>query len=248
MSLSHSKASLCLVATLALAAALGLSACSRSQSLTDSLTGPAHDGALALASGGNGKGHGHGGGGGGQPPPPPGPSTNPCASLNGLSGTVVGVAASIPQFRIGRLRIEVSGDTPAGTINATGICAAAANPAVSYFSGSGNVFLHGTTTSVTANGSAITFGPLLFPGLALEPGVVLVIDAAGNVLEIIWPGLAGLPPGPPILRLQLGQFSSSVQAGASLDATMQYNAKAPDGTTATFGVSASGMTVPPLKL
>jgi hypothetical protein len=245
MSLSTSKASLCLVATLAIAAALGLSACSRSQSLTDSLTGPAHDGALALAAGGKGKGHG-GGGGQPPPPPPPGPSTNPCASLNGLSGTVVNVAADIPQFRIGRLRIEVSGDTPAGTIDATGICAAAANPAVSYISGSGNVFRNGV--SVTATGGAITFGALLSPGLAIEPGVVLATDAGGNVLEIIWPGLAGLPPGPPILRLQLGQFSSSVQAGDRLDATMQFNARAPDGTTATFGVSASGMTVPPLKL
>src|SRR5213079_1042515 len=141
-------------ATLAIAAALGLSACSRTQHLTDSLTGPRGDVAGAFASGGNGKGHGHGGGGS-PPPPPPGPSTNPCASLNGLSGTVVSVAADIPQFRIGRLRIEVSGDTPAGTINATGVCAAANPAAVSYFSGSGNVFRHGTTTSVTATGAAV---------------------------------------------------------------------------------------------
>src|SRR5438477_8673280 len=138
MSRSISKASLCLLATLAIAAALGLSACSRTQHLTDSLTGPRGDVAGAFASGGNGKGHGHGGGGGGQPPPPPGPSTNPCASLNGLSGTVVNAAAGIPQFRIDRLRIEVSGDTPAGTINATGVCAAASPAAVRYLSGSGN--------------------------------------------------------------------------------------------------------------
>src|SRR5258706_14220252 len=60
MSLSRSKASPCLVATLALAAALGLSACSRSQALTDPLTGPAHAGAHALAAGGNRNGHGGG--------------------------------------------------------------------------------------------------------------------------------------------------------------------------------------------
>jgi len=48
-----------------------------------------------------------------------------------------------------------------------------------------------------------------------------------NTLEIIWPALAGLPPGPPILRLQLASFSSAVQTGVSLDAAMTYTAKAP---------------------
>ncbi len=232
MMLPTRKASYCLLATIAIAAALGLGACSRSQHVTDSLTGPRNDGAVGFASG-KGKG--------GHKPPPVAP---PCVSLTGLGGTVVNASASIAQFRATRLRIDVTGDVAAGTINTTGACAASANPAVSYLSGTGNLVVGGSATSVTATGGALTFGPLLFPGLALEPGVVIATDANGNVLEIIWPALAGLPAGPPVLRFQLAHWSSAVQTGAVLDATMQYNAKAPDGSTAAFNVVARGLVVP----
>ena len=69
-------------------------------------------------------------------------------------------------------------------------------------------------------------------------------DANGNVLEIIWPALAGLPAGPPVLRFQLAHWSPAVQTGVSLDATMQFNAQAPDGSTAAFNVVANGLVVP----
>ena len=77
--------------------------------------------------------------------------------------------------------------------------------------------------------------------------MVLATDAAGNVLEIIWPALAGLGPGQPILRLQLQQYSAAVQAGVRVDADMTFVARAPDGTTPTFTVHASNLLVPPLR-
>jgi len=233
MMLPTRKASYCFLATIAIVVALGLGACSRSQHVTDSLTGPRNDGAVGFASGGKGRGH--------KRPPPVG---SPCESLAGLGGTVVNATASIPQFRAGRLRIDVTGDVAAGTIGTTGSCAATANPAVGYISGTGSLVLAGSNTSVTATGGALTFGPLLFPGLALEPGVVIATDTSGNVLEIIWPALAGLPVGPPVLRFQLARWSPAVQTGVALDATMQYNAMAPDGSTAAFNVVATGLVVP----
>jgi hypothetical protein len=97
---------------------------------------------------------------------------------------------------------------------------------------------------VTGSSSAnLTFGPLLqVPG---EAGVVLATDAAGNVLEIIWPALSGLGPGQPILRLQL---ASQGVAGSTISVSMTFVARAADGTTATFTASASNLVVPALKL
>ena len=237
------KASYCLLATIAILAALSLSACSRSQRVTDSLTGPGHGGADSFAAGGNGHGKGHKPPP--PPPPPPGPSTNPCVSLTGLGGNVVNVSASIPQFCLTRLRVDVAGDVAGGTINTLGPCTATAAPAVNFISGACNLTRNGT--SVTATGAPLTFGPLLFPGLAVEAGVVIATDAAGNMLQIIWPALAGLPAGPPVLRFNLAQRSASIATGDVLDATMTYTAQAPDGTTATFNVAASGLVVPVLQ-
>jgi hypothetical protein len=185
------------------------------------------------------------GGGGGNPPPPPPVSTDPCASLTGLGGAVVASAADVPQFRIDRLRIEVTGDVTAGTIDAMGPCTSVSPIRDSFISGTGDVHISGSGASGTATGKALSFGALLtVPG---EDGVVLATDAAGNVLEIIWPALAGLGAGQPILRLQLQSYSSAVQAGVSIDADMTFVARAPDGTTATFTVQGRNMVVPPLK-
>ena len=173
---------------------------------------------------------------------PPAVSADPCASLNGLGGSVVSVFASIPQFRVNRLRVEVVGDVTAGTIDALGACVPSPTPAVQFSSGTGIVTLSGSGTPVTTTGGSITFGPLLVP-VIIEPGVVLVIDPTGNVLEIIWPGLAGLPPGPPILRLQLASYSTAVQAGVSLDhdtvtvgdvILLRVRVHAPEGATINF--------------
>ena len=174
-----------------------------------------------------------------------GAAITPCpATLAGTGGTVVNVAADVVQFRSNRLRIEVVGDVASGTIGATGACAASDAPSVFYTGGTANIFRAGTTTSAASGGRQMTFGPLLFPGLLVEPGVVVADDANRNVLEIIWPGLAGLPPGPPILRLQLRRFDSWVRTGRSIDVVMRFDARDAAGATASYDVRANGLVLP----
>jgi hypothetical protein len=118
-------------------------------------------------------------------------------------------------------------------------------PSISWISGTGSLRFSGTNTQVTVIGLPLAFGPLLtVPG---ENGVLLATDAAGNVLEIIWPALAGLPPGAPILRLQLAAYSAAVHQGSSLDCDLTFVARAPDGTTATFTAHGANMIVPTLR-
>ena len=167
-------------------------------------------------------------------------------SLAGTDGAVLPVFATVAQFRANRLRLEVAGDVQSGIIHATGACATASPAAISYLGGTGNVFRAGTHISVTSTSQPIVFGPLAVP-LTLEAGVVLNIDASGNVLEIIWPGLAGLPPGPPIFRFQLASWNSWVRTGQQVDVSMRFDALGPDGTVATYTVDANNILVPGLK-
>lgn len=169
-------------------------------------------------------------------------ASDPCKSLNSLGGAAVLTSMIVPQFRTGRLRVNLVGDVPLGWINAMGPCTATAAPAVTIISGSGDVTLAGTTTSVTSAGGPLTFGPLAVP--PVEVGTVLATDAAGNVLQIIWPALAGLPPGPPVLRMNLASWSAAVQTGVALDANFTYVARAADGSTATFTAHGTNMIVP----
>jgi hypothetical protein len=159
-------------------------------------------------------------------------STNPCVSLAGFGGTIVPVAASVPQNRAARLRIEIQGDVAAGTLTKLGSCATP----VSFISG-----------RATASGGGVSvsevFGTLAaVPG---EPGVVLATAANGDVLEIIWPALA-VPPvaGAPIIRFQLAR---SGQAGATLSVTASITARTANGATATFNAAASGLVIPALR-
>src|SRR5262245_42160306 len=227
-----------LLSAAALLAALVVSSCSRS-GVADSLTGPSH-GATAFA-----KGPGREG----TPPPPPqppppdpGPAPAPpppgaaCTSLTGLGGTVLPVAAGVPQNRPARLRIEVEGDVASGTLNALGTCSSLARPTVTFISGRATVSGSGLSVSET-------FGPLT--PLPDEPGIVIATSSAGNELEIIWPALGGDPAGPPIFRYQLGRSGA---AGTRLSVTMQFTARTANGSTATFNVSASNLTIPALKL
>ena len=80
-----------------------------------------------------------------------------------------------------------------------------------------------------------------------EPGTVLATDAAGNVLQIIWPALAGLPPGPPTIRANLAAWNAGVQAGTRLDATLTFTASTPNGATATFTARGTNMSVPTFR-
>lgn len=169
----------------------------------------------------------------------------PCPLTLGAGGAVVSQLASVPRFTAKSLRFEIIGDVAAGTIGLSGPCAASATPAIAFTGGTGNVTIGGV--SVTNTGRALTFGALLFPGIALEPGVVVANDAAKNVLEIIWPSLAGTGTGAPVLRLQLASWSGRVVTGASANVSMQFNATGPDGLPAVFTASAAGLTIPVRK-
>ncbi|MCE9628327.1 MAG: hypothetical protein K8R56_10480 [Candidatus Eisenbacteria bacterium] len=166
----------------------------------------------------------------------------PCPLTLGAGGAVVSQLASVPRFTAKSLRFEIIGDVAAGTIGLSGPCAASATPAIVYTGGTGNVTIGGV--SVTNTGRALTFGALLFPGIALEPGVVVANDASKNVLEIIWPSLAGTGTGAPVLRLQLAAWSGRVVTGAKADVAMQFNAIGPDGLPAVFTANAAGLTIP----
>lgn len=171
---------------------------------------------------------------------------DPCASLTGLGGTVLKQSSGFVSFRVGRLRYEATGDVASGAIQTSALCTASATPAVTYIGGTANVTLAGTNTSVV--GGPLSFPTLLWGGLA-EPGVIIVNDAAGNVLEIVWPSLdPTLPPGPPILRLQLASYNAAaVVQGVALDVHFTYQAQAPDGSIATFTVDAPATVVPALR-
>lgn len=168
----------------------------------------------------------------------------PCPLTLGAGGAVVSQLASIPQFTARSMRFEIIGDVAAGTIGLSGLCAASATPAILYTGGTGNVTLAGTATSVTNTGRVLTFGALLFPGIALEPGVVVANDASRNLLEIIWPAIAGTGTGAPVLRLQLAAWNGRAVTGAKVDVAMQFNATGPDGLPAVFTAKAAGLTIP----
>lgn len=176
-------------------------------------------------------------------PPPPPPGGGPCSSLVGQGGLVANQTAEVVQFRPGnRLRIEIAGDVAAGIIDALGACSTTDPVSVIWPSGSASATFAGTSTSIT--GGSLTFGQLLFPGALLEPGVVVTNDAAGNVLEIIWPEIAGLGVGAPILRLQLAQWDPAVASGTALDVNMTFVARAADGSSAVFSVQGRNLIVP----
>ena len=167
-------------------------------------------------------------------------------TLAGTDAAVVSPFANIVQFRANRLRVELVGDTPNGTIDATGVCATSTPASISYVGGSANMFRAGTQISVTGTSQPVTWGALL-PPITLEPGVVLATDATGNLLEIIWPALAGFAPGPPILRVQFARWNSWVRTGQKVDVTARFDAVGPDGVMASYTVAGNDVVVPPLK-
>jgi hypothetical protein len=177
------------------------------------------------------------GGGAAMPPCP--------TTLTGTTGATANTLADLVQFRPGkRARFEVTGDVATNTINAMGTCAASDAPTIHITGGRGNVFQSGSGKSVTVSGQELVFGPIVSPGVAIEPGVVLGTDQFGDVLEIIWPSLAGLPAGAPIMRLELASWNSWIQTGRQVDVTMEFNVTGPDGSTATYAVRANHITVP----
>ena len=83
--------------------------------------------------------------------------------------------------------------------------------------------------------------------IAIEPGVVVATDANNNMLEIIWPQLAGFGLGAPILRLHFNTWTPLAKPGAKVDVNMTFNAVGPNGAPATFTAAARGLTLPALK-
>ena len=219
MRLISRKTLLALQAATALALVLGLAACSRS---TDSLLGPGREGASSNRHGVK------------PPPAPPPVVVDPCVSATGFGG-VAAVSGSVPQFRLGRVRIELVGDVASGTIDKLSKCALGSAPAVSFVSGTGS----------TSRTGPLTFGALAVP-VPAEAGTVLATDAAGNTLQIIWPAIANGVAGAPIMRLQLVD-NTRFAAGDAISASLSFTFRAPDGTTATITASAANMVVPPLK-
>src|SRR5262249_43554458 len=67
--------------------------------------------------------------------------TDPCQSVNGLGGDAVVTTATVPQFRTGRLRLDLVGDVPGGWMLALGPCATSAAPTAAFISGTGDVML-----------------------------------------------------------------------------------------------------------
>jgi len=204
------------------ALALALAACSRSN--VDSLAGPgreiAHDRRAGI-----------------ELPPPVlvAPTATPCASLTGLGGSVAGTS-NVVQFRATRLRIETVGDVTGGTLQAMSSCALGTVPSITIVSGKG---------TISKGGFNLAFGAMT-PAVG-EAGALLATDAAGNVLELIWPTIATpTKPGPPIVRLQVVN-TSAFSTGDVIRATMQLTARAANGATATFNVSTTGMVVPAIK-
>mgnify|MGYP003344458806 FL=1 len=177
----------------------------------------------------------------------PGFVPQPCPLTLGAGGVVVNQLASmvLNSTALG-IRADIIGDVAGGTIGLSGPCAASATPTIQFTGGSGNMTLTGKATSLSATG-AMTFGALAFPGIALEPGVVIATDANKNKLEIIWPQVAGLGLGAPILRLQVGTWTPLAKPGTKVDVNMTFNAVGPNGLPATFTAAARGLTLPALK-
>ena len=171
----------------------------------------------------------------------------PCPASLGAGGTIINATASIVQYKSKRLRFEASGDVAGGVVDAAGRCAAADVPTIQFVGGTANMLQAGTNISVTPQGAECSFGALLFPGVLLEPGVVVANDANKNVLEIIWPGLAGLGAGQPIFRTQFNGNNAWIATGKKVDFRMRFDAIGPDGQPASFNVVANNVTIPVRK-
>jgi hypothetical protein len=122
-----------------------------------------------------------------------------------------------------RLRFEVIGDVPPAQVRSLGPCAAADAPTVEFLGGDATITVTSGGVTYPVSRGTLQFGPLLFPGATVEPGVVVANNIGGrSVLEIIWPDLAGGVPGPPIFRVQLDQADFQNRNRLSRRAVVHY--------------------------
>src|SRR5436190_8616242 len=108
-----------------------------------------------------------------------------------------------------RIRFEMVGDLPSPSIDLMGPCVASTAPSIVFTGGHANVFIHGTDISVTSLGQPLTFGPLQVPQTG-EQGVVIAADPFASILEVVWPTIAGVGVGDPIIRLQLTNWNTAL--------------------------------------
>jgi hypothetical protein len=129
--------------------------------------------------------------------------------------SLAGATAAVVQFRPGnRLRMEIAGDAAAGspTINALGPLAIQVPSPITLTASVDMRFAGGN--------SIIPTGPftVVMPSVAGE-AVVVGTSPQGDIAEVVWPSLdPTLPPGPPILRIQLARWNANVKSGSLLDA------------------------------
>jgi hypothetical protein len=179
-------------------------------------------------------------------PIPPGPTATPTPFVPANLGpfpVTVGLFGGVVQFRPtrSRLRIEIQGEPDPGNpqIAPLGPLATQVGSGVTV-TGSADVRLAGQPGSVVPGGPyTLTMPPV--PG---EPAVV-VGDNGTALVEVVWPALdPTLPPGPPILRIQLAAWDSSVFSGQFLDADFTLKATDAQGNTTTWTGAGRNMIVP----
>ncbi|MDB5098614.1 MAG: hypothetical protein JWM80_3035, partial [Cyanobacteria bacterium RYN_339] len=159
------------------------------------------------------------------PPPPPPLGVFPIATLTPLA-PVFRQSAAVPTT--GRIRCELQGDSTTGPLLAKGpaICTL---PATQFLRMRGNIFLAGTTTSIFPGGEISAEIPVT----AAEAGVAVGLPGA-NLISVIFPALAGVGVGPPIFRVQAGEWLGTLGINASTDLDMSFVVEeitAPGGTT-----------------
>jgi hypothetical protein len=120
--------------------------------------------------------------------------------------TVKAQTGLVPKFNNRILRIHVIGDvasTP--NLDAIGACATALTPSIFIAGGHADVFVSGTTTSIS--------GPMTFGAFVLSPGVageLIGTDAVGNTMHVIWPVIQGVGVGSPIIRVELRAWNAAL--------------------------------------
>jgi len=188
---------------------------------------------------------GSGPGGGGGPDPGPAPTATPPPQPSVLGPfSLINATAGVVQFRPtkSRLRVDITGDTAGADARLEPLgpdfCAL---DSAWRLTASCNIRLAGTDTCV------IPGGPFELPLFAVpgEDGVLSGADGAGDIAEATWPALApGEPPGPPLLRIQVPQWSSDVFSGVALDAAYTLKAVKADGNEITWVCQGRDLIVP----
>jgi len=179
------------------------------------------------------------------------PAACPLA-LAPASSAIVPVSAGIVQFRTNRVRLEVAGDvalTGGTTLESLGLCATSVPASIVVTSANAKITKAGSSTQVTSTHLPLTWTNVTTPVPAGEAGVILAQDINKNVFEIIWPGLAGLPPGGPIIRVQMATWDRArIISGKKLDLTYDFTARMVDAggivTTKKFTGVSKGILIP----